>query len=152
MVDQHNEKLTDKQQQFVTAYLSGDTRLNATRSAIAAGYSEHTAKEQGYQLLQNERIRSRIDEYLKATNLSGEEVVAELTAIALAPLEMFQQILRAEYVDAEGRKHPAIIRQDLSSKVKALELLAKIRGLLTTQVDVNVRETKTILGVRLEDV
>jgi phage terminase small subunit len=150
--DAHDDKLTDKQEAFVTAYLSGDTRLNATRAAIAAGYAQSGARQEGHRLMANPKVRARIDEYLKAMALTPDEVLAELKVIALAPMEMFQQVLRAEYTDAEGRKHPAVIRQDLSSKVKAPELLGKAVGLFAQQVDVNLREMKTIIGVRLEDV
>jgi phage terminase small subunit len=153
MVDEaHDEKLTDKQEAFITAYLVGDSRFNATRAAIAAGYSEHTAAEQGCRLLKHEKVRGRIDEYLKAAARSPEEILAELKAVALAPTSHVMQVLPAEYTDEKGVTHKAIIRQDYSAKINALKLLGQALGMFAHQVDVNVRETKTIVGVNLEDV
>ena len=56
--------LIDKQQRFVDEYLID---LNATQAAIRAGYSEKTAEQQGYQLLQKTSVLKAIEE---AQNLS----------------------------------------------------------------------------------
>ena len=50
-------KLTSKQQAFVAEYLID---LNATQSAIRAGYSAKTANEQGARLLANVSVRQAI--------------------------------------------------------------------------------------------
>lgn len=50
-------KLTDKQKKFVEEYLID---LNATQSAIRAGYSPKTANEQGARLLANVSIQEAI--------------------------------------------------------------------------------------------
>ena len=58
-------ELTDKQNEFVRAYVSGgsDVAGNATKSAIAAGFSEKTARVQGQQLLAKKHVQvSIIDE------------------------------------------------------------------------------------------
>ena len=121
MVDtEHDDKLTDRQEAFISAYLAGDSRFNATRAAIAAGYSEHIAAEQGCRLLKHEKVRGRIDEYLRAGSLTKEEILAELKAVALAPTSHFMQVLQAEYADEKGVTHKAIIRQDYTAKVNAL--------------------------------
>jgi phage terminase small subunit len=51
------KKLTDKQGAFALEYVRD---LNATRAAIAAGFSAKTASVQGYQLLQNTLVREEI--------------------------------------------------------------------------------------------
>ncbi|WP_245662863.1 terminase small subunit [Endozoicomonas arenosclerae] len=51
--------MNDKQRRFVDEYL---TDLNATRAAIAAGYSEKTARSQGSRLLTNADISQAIQE------------------------------------------------------------------------------------------
>ena len=68
----------------------------------------------------------------------------------MAPAHAYQQIIR-EYTDEQGR-HVQVIRQDLTPKVKALEVLAKAAGLLNQQIDVNVGEVIRIIGVNLDDV
>lgn len=55
------DKLTAKQRLFVTEYLKD---LNATQSAIRAGYSPHTAAEQGARLLANVKVKKAIDRAL----------------------------------------------------------------------------------------
>ena len=55
-------ELSPKQSLFVKEYLID---LNATRAAIAAKYSKHTAKSQGSRLLTNVDIREAIDKVLK---------------------------------------------------------------------------------------
>lgn len=151
MVDQHDDTLTDKQEAFITAYLT-TAQFNAAEAARQAGYATSGARQEGCRLLADTRIRGKIDEYLQATSLSAAEILAELTKVALAPTTHFMQVLQAEYTDEHGRKHPAIIRADYNAKVKALEILAKARGMLTQQVDLTVRETKTIIGVSLDEI
>ena len=57
-------KLTDKQKKFVEEYLID---LNATQSAIRAGYSPKTANEQGARLLANVSIQEAIAESMAET-------------------------------------------------------------------------------------
>ena len=68
--------LTPKQQRFVEEYLID---LNATQSAIRAGYSEKTAEQQGYQLLQKTSVLKAIEEaknqVSKRTELTVDMVV-----------------------------------------------------------------------------
>ena len=54
-------KLTHKQQAFTDYYLANGN--NATQAAIAAGYSKHTAKQQGSRLLSNVDISKQIDQF-----------------------------------------------------------------------------------------
>src|SRR6516165_2745573 len=52
-------ELTKKQKAFVAEYLNN---LNATKAAIAAGYSAHTASQQGSRLLKNSKVAEAINE------------------------------------------------------------------------------------------
>ncbi len=143
--------ITDQQMAFVYAYC-GEARFNATQAAIAAGYSPENARKQGWRLTTNAHVRAHIDAILDAETMQSSDVLRELTTVAAAPTSHFMQVLQAEYTDEHGRKHPAIIRQDYSAKIKALELLGKARGLFREQVDINVKETKTIIGVSISDI
>jgi len=71
--------LTPKQQRFVEEYL---VDFNATRAAIRAGYSERTAEQQAYQLLQKSSVREVVEagkaKLAKLTLITAEEVVAGL--------------------------------------------------------------------------
>lgn len=67
------KKLTDKQEQFCQQFL---VDLNATQACIRAGYSEHTAKEIGYEHLTKPHIIERIAE-LKAKRAEKLEVTQD---------------------------------------------------------------------------
>jgi len=54
--------LTWKRDAFCSEYLKD---RNATQAAIRAGYSEKTAKEQGYRLLTNVHVKARINELMR---------------------------------------------------------------------------------------
>lgn len=58
-------KLTDKQERFCLEYLKD---LNATQSAIRAGYSEKTANEQGARLMSDPNILKRLSELKEERN------------------------------------------------------------------------------------
>lgn len=75
--------LTPKQRRFVAEYL---VDLNATQAAIRAGYSEHTAKQQGQRLLTNADVADAIGAALKTrsdrTEVTQDQVVRGLMAEA----------------------------------------------------------------------
>lgn len=60
--------MTNKQKAFIDQYYK---HRNATRSAIEAGYSEKTARQLGYSLLNKPKVRKAIEEKLKAV---GQEL------------------------------------------------------------------------------
>lgn len=77
--------LTGKQQRFVDEYLID---LNATQAAIRAGYSAHTANEQGSQLLaklsiQNAVKLARIAQQ-ERTGITADKVLTHIANVALA--------------------------------------------------------------------
>lgn len=50
-------KLTPQQQEFVIHYAEG---MSATQAAVAAGYSEKTAGQQGHRLLKNVEVKAEL--------------------------------------------------------------------------------------------
>lgn len=75
--------LTAKQQRFVAEYLVDG---NATRSAIAAGYSERTAMRQGSDQLRKPLVKAALTAARKRITakleLSAEKVLADIERIA----------------------------------------------------------------------
>ncbi|MCO6333756.1 terminase small subunit [Staphylococcus epidermidis] len=71
-------KLNHRQEKFVSEYLK---TLNITQSAIKAGYSPHTASEQGSRLLKNEKVAKYIDEQRKRIIDEGVLTTNELLHI-----------------------------------------------------------------------
>ena len=53
-----NEILSDQEREFAAAYVAKGG--NATKAAIAAGYSQHTAKQAGSRLTQRPRVQAEI--------------------------------------------------------------------------------------------
>ena len=64
------KSLARKQQIFVAEYL---TDLNATRSAIAAGYSEKTAEPAASRLLRNVKVAAEISKKTECSEIPQRE-------------------------------------------------------------------------------
>lgn len=75
--------LTSKQIRFCQEYI---VDMNATQAAIRAGYSEKSAMEQGYQLLQKTPVRQKVDELKvaqqKRIEISADTILRELLRLA----------------------------------------------------------------------
>ena len=116
--------LNEKQEKFCQNYI---LHRNATEAAKAAGYSPESAKNQGYRLLQNSEIKTRV-----------EELESELTTT----VDVISEVERQYSVAKEG-KHT-------NSALKALELLSRVRGAKPEKdifCDAPTVLTKTILIV-----
>ena len=94
--------MNEKQELFVQHYIL--TR-NATEAAKAAGYSERSAHNQGYRLLQDEEVRQRVYD-------AEQEMTTTLDVISE---------LEDQYTYAKGHGHT-------NSAIKALEILSRVRG------------------------
>jgi len=94
--------LTEKQEKFAQSYVLNN---NATDAAKSAGYSDRSAYNQGYRLLQNELIVERIEELSRELKTSVD-VVTEI---------------EDQYTFAKTNGH-------VNSAIKALELLSRVRG------------------------
>lgn len=150
-------KLTKKQRTFIDEYLID---LNATQSAIRAGYSVSTACEQGARLLANvkvqEEIAKKMAERSRRTGINQDRVVIELARLALInasdvintkdasikenatedDLACIQSIKVKTSTSKKGKITEREVR--LTDKMKALELLGKHLGMWNDKVDVNV--------------
>lgn len=149
-------KLTDKQKKFVEEYLID---LNATQSAIRAGYSAKTANEQGARLLANVSIQEAISKAMaersRRTGINQDRIVQELARIAfvkitdvvdpdgeintnasdddLACIESYK-VEDSDSVNGSSSKREV----KLASKIKALELLGKHVGMWNDKIQVDV--------------
>ena len=94
--------LNEKQEKFSQAYI---IHRNATEAAKVAGYSDRSAANQGYRLINNEEIKERIEDLEKelTTNI---DVISEI---------------ENQYTFAKANGHT-------NSAIKALELLSRVRG------------------------
>ena len=82
-----------RQQRFVDEYM---VDLNATRAAIAAGYSKNTASQAGCEVLRNPKVAAEIGrrQSLMAERLSvsAENVISELAKLAFANVGDFYRV------------------------------------------------------------
>ena len=91
-------KTSIRQEMFAREYVID---LNATRAAIAAGYSESTAGSQGCNLLKNRKVRAIIDK-LQSKRASKLEITAEKLDEETAKLA-FANMGHYVKIDANGK-------------------------------------------------
>ena len=83
-------RFTPKQRLFIETYL---IHKNATKAAIAAGFSERSANNQGTRLMANDALRAEIEARLASTldryAVTSERILRELAKIAFANIGDF---------------------------------------------------------------
>ena len=107
------DKLTVRQQAFVEAYAG-----NATAAALAAGYSERSARSQGQRLLTNDDIQ----EAIKAREAQR---LAPTIATRQERQEFWTSVLRSE-------------DEAMKDRLKAAELLGKSEGDFLERVEMDM--------------
>jgi phage terminase small subunit len=91
-----DNKLTDKQKRFCEEYVKD---WNATRAAIAAGYSEKTAAVTGYENLKKPYIADYIEEIQSdLKKLTGDSFTSQVEK--LKEFMQDDEISRREWLDA----------------------------------------------------
>lgn len=118
-----SDKLTTKQKIFVSEYLID---FNATRSAKAAGYSEHTAQAIGAENLTKPLIKEELKKGINAVLEQNEytlkvEIIKELRPIAFGDNE----------IDIKTDKDGNVLEVSRRDKLRALELLGKYMVMFT---------------------
>lgn len=121
-------ELTEMQERFAQEYASSG---NATASAINAGYSERSADVLGSRQTRNVKVMRRIREIREE---QGIEVDTEKDTL----LEMLTNI--AESKSAEPQH-----------KLKAIEMIAKIRGYYKDSPEINVDNSNTFNPNEMSD-
>lgn len=130
--------MTARQERFCQEFAKTG---NATLSAISAGYSEKTATEQGSRLLMNVNVQERIRELqgeIKNQNImDAREMQEVLTSI-------IKQESQEEVIVVEGcgdGVSEAVTKKKTPSqadRIKAIQLLARMQGVLDSGNTVNV--------------
>lgn len=110
------EKLTPRQAIFVAEYL---VDRNATRAAIAAGYSEKTAAAAGSRLLRNVKV-ARVLDLRNARRVERLHVTADHTINELAKLSYFDP---GRLFDEDGKLLPVHKLDEVTrAAVEAVEI------------------------------
>jgi phage terminase small subunit len=101
-------ELTNKQLLFCKEYLLD---LNATASAVRAGYSKATAKEQGYELMKKQHVQDKIKEFneerMRRVQVDADYVLQELLSIAQDDIKNY-----LDYVVEPITGHVSILLKD----------------------------------------
>ena len=143
-------ELSSRQLRFVDEYLVDN---NAKQAALRAGYSERSARERGYRLLQHpeikERIRLGVEARSRRLRIDPDRVLAEYARIAFADPRRYvirdrhdQLKPRAldELSDDEAAAVAAFSRSGrvplkLHDKQRALDIIAQYLGLIGKRRD-----------------
>lgn len=130
-------KLTDKQQAFVEAYLANG--FNAYRAALTAGYTGNpeTLRSIGSQNLTKPAIRSAIDERMNAMAMGATEVLVRLSEHASADMGEFMG-----YEWGELATHP---QSRLIKKAKRT-LRTEKDGAVTEYTEIELHDSQTALA------
>lgn len=139
-------QLNPQQQKFVTEYLE---RFNATKAAIAAGYSEDRAEHTGYDLRQNPTVAEAIAEGLTSRGITEARISSAIAELAFdqdasdfeqavesgTPLKELKKAgVNTKFVKSISRSvnESGVNRKvELHDRLKALELLGKVRAMFT---------------------
>jgi phage terminase small subunit len=121
------ELLTPRQIEFVTYWLDEDseTKGNAYKSALKAGYVDATARKITSQLPDKviKEVNKRIEEKL---GVSGDEIVTNV-------VEKLDRIMNS----LENMKDRKKYNIDVKDVLKAIELLGKYKKLFTDRIDIS---------------
>lgn len=122
-------KLQIKQRLFVEHYL---TTRNGVEAARQAGYNgnDATLRSIASENLTKPNIRAAIDQRLRSTILSANQVLSELSEVAFADWREFIEIT----TDKNG--NTVDVRLKLTDKLKALELLGKYHKLFVDKFEI----------------
>jgi phage terminase small subunit len=148
-------RFTPRQHLFIEAFL---IHMNATKAAIAAGFSERSANNQGARLMANDAIRAEIEARLASTldryAVTSERIIRELAKIAFGNVGDFvvvqddgslvvdfgtatrEQMASLKSVEIDERTidgaAPGVrrVKISMSDKRQALMDLAKLRRML----------------------
>ena len=137
--------MNKRQETFISEYLID---FNATRAAIAAGYSSKTAAVQGARLLTNANVKAEIEkrqsELSASLNITKEKIVSELALLGFSSLaDIFDieslkagEIKIKDSIETENLKAISSLKVGKSGlsikaydKIRALELLGRHLGL-----------------------
>ncbi len=139
--------LTTKQNKFITEYVKGKFRGNATKSYIAAGYSPKGARSHACVLLtkrniqqeierQQEKLAGKMDlevqEYINELNLTAFSSVKDLFTSGgkmLEPHQLPDDVARAvKSYEVKVNRWGASIKYTFHDKVKAIGEVATLLG------------------------
>ena len=131
-------ELTARQIKFCLEYANSG---NAKQSAIRAGYSERTAKNQGARLLNQENIQNYLKElsdgFVSGKIADAKEMQERLTAIIRG--ETLEEVIVVVGVgDGVSKAVTKTKKPSLKDIINAIDRLARMQGAYDNTVDLNI--------------
>jgi phage terminase small subunit len=117
-------KLSPKRKEFVDAYFRCE--MNATKAAIAAGYSERSAYSQADRMMKNADVKAAIEE--KRQEIARENDVSIDWVVQKAKKVVIRSMQEEPVYDNEGNP-TGIYKFDSAGANGALKILAKYLGM-----------------------
>lgn len=129
------KKLKGREERFCLEYIID---YNATKAAMRAGYSEKSAANAGYRLLKKDEILARVREIQEEFNKTRS--FEEKARVLMETWNLYEVATAAKPVlewDYDEHKYVETGEYQIDGKTagKALELIAKMSGLLTDKVE-----------------
>ena len=144
-------KLNEMQSLFVAEYL---TDFNATRSALAAGYSKNTAYSIGHNLLKNVEVQAEIKRHTEilfdSIGLTSQRILMEYMKIAGADIKDYLTFGQKEYpVYVEGKPLLDIEGKNITRSVNYVDF--KESSEIDTSLISEVKQGKDGVSIKLHD-
>lgn len=139
--------LNDKQRAFVYHYLQS---FNATKAALAAGYSEKTARTQGSALLTKLDIQALISEKLNSVEITAFRVLGELAKIAYADMGDYTTVQPGGQMEThafEGLEPGATRAIKKVKEVKKTTILDNGSEIIDSRVEVELHDKQRALDL-----
>jgi len=140
-------KLTLKQRKFIKYYIETG---NASEASRRAGYA--LGKEQGYENLTKPHIRQAFMVFLDKKGLTDEKIIDKLIELIEAKRQISANIT---YGEADEKTVDFIEVPDNSTRIKALELLIKLKSLIgnegNTLIDQSQHITQVFLANKIKE-
>lgn len=137
-----SDGLTVKERLFVRAYVQC---LNATKAALAAGYSAKTAYSIGSENLKKPEIKKAVDEALESRTLSVPEVVSRLSDHGRGSMALFL----SESAELDLTSEKAVENYHLIKKFKERRHTS-VEGSETVTVEIELYDAQSALRTILE--
>lgn len=121
-----------RQQRFIDEYL---TDLNATRAAMAAGYSKRTAAQAGWEVLRNPKVAAEIARRQQLLSqrleVTAENVLSELAKVGFASLGDFYRVSRGGRLEVD----PTVLADPVrAAALSQIEIVDSADGAQTIKI------------------
>lgn len=141
-----------RKQAFICEYL---VDFNATAAVIRCGYSKNGASDRAYDLLRDPQVRAAISKLFDGRGVTAHRLIQEYANIAFANATDYVEIVdgrvtvrdTSEWTPEQKRavveisetitKYGTAVNVKFADKLRALDSLARARGMFVDRVDVS---------------